>query len=147
MGDIIYNYYFGEKEHRHKLKVHHFELALQSIVNNQKYTVMAIEFDLSQFFDGSIVVVNKATGAPVDPQPSLSNVSVASTDTNVATVIFDPTVPNKVRIDGVSNGSAQINLSAVADFGGGKTRTFSGAVSVTVDAELAITITGTATTK
>lgn len=145
MGDT-YNFFFGE-EHRHRLQPKHFGLSLQAIVNNQKYTLMAIEFDLNQFFDGTIVVINKATGAPIEPQPPLSNVSVSSTDTSVATVTFDPNTPTKVRIDGVKDGSASINISAVADFGNKGTKTFSGAVSVTVNAELDITITGTAVNK
>lgn len=139
MGDI-YNYYFVKKYRHRRFNPKKHYLALQVEFNNIKFIIMSIQFQDNQHFDGTLVVVKKKTGQPLDPQPTLSNISINDANPELFTITQDPSNPIKVRFDAVADGLGSATFSATV----GDINFNTPVIPVNVTPELALDVVGQA---
>lgn len=115
---------------------HKYHLVLTGISNENTYIIMALTLSANEFSLGQLGLIDSDTLEVVSA--TFSNQSFSGTNDAAFTASPDGSDPNTVRVNGVAEGSGQVNFSAHADytdkFGQPKSKDLSGSVEVTVTA-------------
>lgn len=104
---------------RHKKRKQRTKLILVTIINKSKIKILAMEFNVKEFVDTNLALVDHDTQAPIDA--TFANITLTSSDTSVFTCDSDVNADGITDVLGIAEGSATLTVTADATYTDSKT--------------------------